>query len=185
MFFLSHRCQNPFPHWESQSPSPPQDALQHCADLWTCCGGSSDSNLVLLLCVLAFSVHSHQSQSIFFCGSSQWPFIYSIRYRVCLVDHVDLICSLYSQWKGFGSSSLATVPLGFNCGFISTSTCGSSTGVQLLRLHCRIWVCRDSGSTRYSGELVARAAGNIVLQKNMATSIGQYAPVFLPGELPL
>ena len=28
----------------------------------------------------------------------------------------------------FGSSSLATLPLGFNCGFISTSACGSSTG---------------------------------------------------------
>jgi len=42
---------------------------------------------------------------------------------------VDLICSLYSWWEGFGSSSLATLPLGFNCGFISTSTCGLSTGV--------------------------------------------------------
>ena len=44
---------------------------------------------------------------------------------------------------------------------------------------------RGSGSTRYSGELVARATGNIVLWKGMATSIGQYAPVFLPGEPPL
>ena len=51
------------------------------------------------------------------------------RHRVCLVDRVDLICILYSWWEGFGSSSLATLPLGFNCGFISTSTCGSSTGV--------------------------------------------------------
>ena len=48
-------------------------------------------------------------------------------HRVCLVDFVDLICSLYSWWEGFGSS-LATLPLGFNCGFISTSSCGSSTG---------------------------------------------------------
>ena len=45
------------------------------------------------------------------------------RHRVCLVDHVDLICSLYSWWEGFGASPLATLPLGFNCGFISTSTC--------------------------------------------------------------
>ena len=39
-----------------------------CADLWTCCGSSSDSNLVLLLCVLASNVHSYQSQlfSFFF-----------------------------------------------------------------------------------------------------------------------
>ena len=49
--------------------------------------------------------------------------------RVCLVDHVDLACSFYSWWEGFGCSSLATLPLGFNCGFISTSACGSSTGI--------------------------------------------------------
>ena len=49
------------------------------------------------------------------------------RDRVCQVDHVDLICSLYSWWKSFESSALATLPLGFNCGFISA--CGSSTGV--------------------------------------------------------
>ena len=36
------------------------------------------------------------------------------RHRVCLVDCVDLICSLYSEWEGFGSSFLATLPLGFN-----------------------------------------------------------------------
>ena len=52
------------------------------------------------------------------------------KHRVCLVYHVDLTCSLYSWWKiDFGPSSLATLPLGFNCGFISTSACGSSTGV--------------------------------------------------------
>ena len=51
------------------------------------------------------------------------------RQRVCLVDHVDLIWSLYSWWEGFGSSSLSTLPLGFNSGLISTSACGSSTGV--------------------------------------------------------
>ena len=38
------------------------------------------------------------------------------RHRVCLVDCVDLICSLYSCWEGFGfgSFSLATLPLDFN-----------------------------------------------------------------------
>ena len=51
------------------------------------------------------------------------------RHRVSLVDRVDLICSLYSWWEGLGSPSLATLPLGFNCGFISTSACGSSLGV--------------------------------------------------------
>ena len=48
---------------------------------------------------------------------------------VCLIDHVDLICSLYSLWESFGFSSLATLPLGFNCGFISTSGYGLYTGV--------------------------------------------------------
>ena len=52
------------------------------------------------------------------------------RHRVCLVDCVGFkLCSLYSWWERFGSSSLATLPLGFYCGFISTSTCGLSTGV--------------------------------------------------------
>ena len=41
---------------------------------------------------------------------------------------MDLICCLYSWWKGFRSPS-ATLPLCFNCGFISTSGYGSSTGV--------------------------------------------------------
>ena len=50
-------------------------------------------------------------------------------HRVCLIDRVDLICSLYSWWESFGSSSLVILPLGFNCGFISTFACGSYTGV--------------------------------------------------------
>ena len=44
---------------------------------------------------------------------------------------------------------------------------------------------RGSGSSRYSGELAARAAGNIVLQKDMAASIGQYAPVSCLENSPL
>ena len=88
------------------------------------------------------------------------------RHRVCLVDRVDLICTCIAD----GSSSLATLPL---------CPCEGQG-----------WMCcscsgrRGSGRTRYSKELAARAAGNVVLQKSLATSIGQYAPVFLPGELP-
>ena len=48
---------------------------------------------------------------------------------------------------------------------------------------CSCLGLRASGSTRYSEELAVREAGNIVLEKGMATSIGQYAPAFLPGEL--
>ena len=43
---------------------------------------------------------------------------------------------------------------------------------------------RGSGSTRSSGEWAARAAGNTVLYKGVATSIGQHTPVFLPGKTP-
>ena len=48
------------------------------------------------------------------------------RHRVWLVGCVDLICSLHSWWEDFGPSSLATLHLGFDCGFISNSACGSS-----------------------------------------------------------
>ena len=65
----------------------------------------------------------------FFLWELSMAFCIFHRHRVCLVDHVDLIYSLYSWWEGLGSSSLGTLPLGFNCGFISTSACGSSTGV--------------------------------------------------------
>ena len=57
-------------------------------------------------------------------------------HEVCLVDHVDLIFSLYCWWEGSESSPLATLPMGLNCGFISTSACGSSTGHP----HCS-WGC--------------------------------------------
>ena len=50
-------------------------------------------------------------------------------HKVCLVHHVDLIYSLHSWWEGFGSSSLATLALGFNCDLFSTSAYESFTGV--------------------------------------------------------
>ena len=68
----------------------------------------------------------------------------------------------------------------------------------LLRLPWRTWVCpcegqvwrwcsclghRVPGRTRYSRGLEAKAAGSIVLQKGMVTNIGQYTPLFLPGEM--
>ena len=100
------------------------------------------------------------------------------RHRVCLGDHVDLICSLYSWWEGFGSSSLATLPLGFSCGFIATSACGSSTGIcswgcprglGSAPLRARFyggvaaWVAGVLAAPGTQGMLAARAAGNIVL----------------------
>ena len=78
-------------------------------------------------------------------------------HRVCLVDHVDLIRNLYIWWEDFGSSTLATLPLSFNCDFIFTSACESSTGVLLLSLLWRTWVCPVR--TRCRGGTAAWIAG--------------------------
>ena len=126
---MSHCCRSPLPHWESQSTSPPSDALQHCADLWTYSGGSSDSNLILLLCVLASKCLQLSELGCFLLWELSMSFYIFHRHRVCLVDCVDLICSLYSWQEDFGSSCLATLPLGFNYVSFSTSACGLSTGV--------------------------------------------------------
>ena len=88
------------------------------------------------------------SVCFFVCLFFWWEFsmIFFIfhRHRVFLVDCMDLICSLYSWWEGLGSSSLATPPLGFNCGFISTSPLGHPQGL-LLRLPWRTWACSREG----------------------------------------
>ena len=51
------------------------------------------------------------------------------RCRVYLADHRDFICSLYSWWKDFLSSSLVTSSLGFSFGLIPISACGPPTGI--------------------------------------------------------
>ena len=50
------------------------------------------------------------------------------RHRVCPVDHIDLMCSLYSWCEGFGSSFLTTLPLGFNCGLFPPLHMGCPLG---------------------------------------------------------
>ena len=105
------------------------------------------------------------------------------RHRVCLVYCVDLICSLYSWWEGFGSSSLATLPLDFYLWFYLHLCMWVIHRCLLLRLPHRTWICpsegqvwrwlsclgcRGPGSIGYLQEPVARAAGNM-LKKGMAT----------------
>lgn len=192
MFFLSHCCQSPFPCWESLSTSSPYSALQHCTDLWTCCWGSSDSNLVLLLCILTSNVHNYQNQCVFFCGSSQCPFIYFID-RVCLVDCVDFICS-----SGKVSGLLPQPP----CPWVSTVVLFPPLHVgRPLRFApeaaLEVWFCpcegqvqrccsclghSGSGSTRYSGELTVRAAGNKVLQTGMVPGASMGNPTHGKGH---
>ena len=57
--------------------------------------GSSDSNLVLFLCVLASNVQFSELVHFLLWELSMAFYIFH-RHRVCLVDHVDLIWSLYS-----------------------------------------------------------------------------------------
>ena len=87
--------------------------------------------------------------------------------KVGLVDHMDLIHSLYSWWESFGSS-LATLPPGFQLCFFFFSPLpvdhplGFAPEAILEDLGCpgedQLWRCcsclglRGSGSTRYSGE---------------------------------
>ena len=128
MFFLSPCCQSPFPHWESQPTSGPWDALQHYAGLWTCCGGSSDSNLVLLLCVLA-SMSTAVRTSVLSSVGALNALLYIPKTQNLPSWSCGFNLQLVHLVGRFWSSSLVTLPLGFNCGFISTSACGPSTGV--------------------------------------------------------
>ena len=129
MFFLSHCCQCPF---LSGSQSPPQFPRM-------------PSNTVLVSGTAVGGQFRFESCSTPLCSCLQCPQLSELvhfllwelsrsfyifhRHRVCLVDCVDLICSLYSWWEGFGSSSLATLPLGSNCSFISTLLVGRPLGL--------------------------------------------------------
>ena len=61
------------------------------------------------------------------------------RHRVCLVDHVDLTCSLYSWWEDFGSSYLGTLPLSSIMFYFHLCMWVVHWGL-LLRLPWRTWV---------------------------------------------
>ena len=68
--------------------------------------------------------------SVFFGGwELSMTFYIFHRHRVCLVKSCGFNLKLVQLVGKFGSSSLATLPLGFSCGFIATSACGSYTGV--------------------------------------------------------
>ena len=134
MFFSGLSCQHLLPT-DSQptcaslgDPPIPAWCVYVCADLWTCCGDSSDSNPALPLSVLVSNVHSCQGEC-FLLWEHSFSFYMFHWHRVYLVDHVNLTSSLYSWWKCFRSPSLATLPVELNCGLIPTSADGSSTGV--------------------------------------------------------
>ena len=121
------------------------------------------------------------SELVRFCGSSQclpsWSWGFNLQ--------------LYSLWEGFGSSSLVSLPQVSTVILFPPLDVGRplrfapEAALEGLGLPCEGQVlgwCSCLSSTRYSGELAARAAGNLVLQKGMAACIDQHAPVFLPRE---
>ena len=118
-----------FPSLGVTVPSPPWDALQRSADLWACWGRAAQILIWSYASVFLLPMSMAIRTSAFSLWDLSMTFYILHGHRVCLVDRVDLIRSLYSWWESFGSSSLAILPLGSNCGFISTFASGSYTGV--------------------------------------------------------
>ena len=79
-----------------------------------------------------------------FVGALSDHFIFH-RHRICLVDRVDLICSLYSWWKGFVSSSFFHIAPGFQLWFYFHLCTWIVHWGLLLRLPWRTWVCPCEG----------------------------------------
>ena len=126
--FLSLCCQSPFPRWESQSTYLPR-MLSNAVLISGHAVGTAQILIWSYSCVFLPPMSTAIKLVHFLLWELSMTFYIFHRHRVCLVERVDLICSLYSWWEGFGSYSSATLPLGFNCDFISTSARGSSTGV--------------------------------------------------------
>ena len=123
--FLESLLSEPFPHWESQFISLSSNTVLISGPLW----GAAQILIWSYPCMFLPPMSTAIRTRAFYLWELSMAFYIFHRLRVCLVDHVDLFCCLYSWWEVFGCSSLATLSLGFNCGFTYTSACGSSTGV--------------------------------------------------------
>ena len=154
----------------------PKDALQHSADLWACCGGiwvySGPTPVCSCLQCPPLSELVH-----FLLWELSMAFYIFHRHRVCLVDCVNLM-QLVQMVGRFWVFFLNHTAPGLQLWFYFHLCMWVVHWGLLLRLSWKTWVCpcegqvwrwcsclghRDSGSTRYSGQLAARAAGNIVL----------------------
>ena len=113
---------------------------------------------------------------------------------------MDLIYSLYSWWEGFGVIFLSHTAPGFQLWFyfhlyMWVICWGLVPEAGLEGLGLPLWGpgvevvqllgSQGSGSTRYSGGLAARAAGNTVLWWVWQPVLAKNTPVFLPGVPPL
>jgi len=138
MFFLRHCCQSPFPLWESQSTSPPCDS----SNTVLICGPVVGAAQILIWsysCVFLSPMSTAIRTSAFLLWELSMSFYIFHRHRVCLVDHVDLICSLYSWWEVFGSSLKFTAP-GFQLWFNFHLCMWVFHWGFFLRLPWRTWV---------------------------------------------
>ena len=147
--------------------------------------GQLSSNL--LICVLASNVHSYQNQWFFFCGSSQWLQTQSLPrwscgfnrqlvklmggFRIFFLSHIEPGFQLWLYfylWIWFVHQGLLLgLPL---------RTCVGLCEGQVWRWGSCL-SHRGSGNTRYSAELAARAAGNIVSRRVWKPVFGfQYTP---------
>ena len=128
MLFLVHCCQSSFPRWAHSPPRLPRRPFHTV--LISGPAAWAAQILIWSHCVCSCLQCPQLSELVrFLLWELSVSFHIFHRHRVCIVDRVDLIWSLYSWWEGFRSSSLATLLLGFNCGFISTSSCGSKRGL--------------------------------------------------------
>ena len=156
MFFLSHCCQSPS---LAGSHSPPHLPRMPSNTVLIFRAVVAAAQILIWSCSYVFlppmSTVIRTSEVSF--AESPNDFLY-IPFTQSLPSwSVDLICSLYSWWEAFGSSSSAPLPLGFSCPFISTSACGLSTGV------CS-WGCPGGlgfapGRARHGGGASAWVAG--------------------------
>ena len=101
--------------------------------------GASQILICSYSCVFLPPMYTALRASVFSFVGALSALLY-IPQTVCLVDPVDLICSLYSWWGGFGSYSLATRPLFFNCNFYLYLYILVVPWSLLLMLPWRAWV---------------------------------------------
>ena len=108
------------------------------------------------------------------------------RHRICLVDCVDLFCSLYRWWEDFRSSFLATLPLGFNCGFIPTSASVLSPGLCPWGCAGGLWLLQWGPGAEMVQLLGSQGPWmhEVLRQQELLCSrrVWQLTPVFLPRE---
>ena len=182
MFFLESLLSESFPSLESLSTSSPYNALQHCADLWTCYG---EAQILIwsYSCVFLPPMSTAIRTSAFSFVGALSALLY-----ISQTESAQLIVWIFSEVVGRLQVFFLSHPApGFQLWFYFHLCMWVVHWGLHLRLPWRAWVCpcegqvwrccsclghRGSGSTRYSGELTVREAGNIVLQKGMATSIG-------------